>query len=784
MVWSFKRWIARLFWRPPRRLKARRRFRSHWAPGIQTLEIRVLLSGVDPVQHATPMLVPYRTGDGAAPFSTPSPTGYTPTQIRHAYGFDTIAFNSGTVVGDGSNTTIAIVDAFDDPNIANDLHKFDVQFGLPDPIFTKVDQNGGTAYPAPNAGWITEIALDVEWAHAIAPNAAILLVEANTNSFANLLTAVDYARHATGVVAVSMSWGAGDFSSETAFDSYFTSPANHGGVTFVASSGDNGAPPEFPAVSANVVSIGGTTLQLDSAGNWISETGWSGSGGGVSAYVPQPAYQNGIVTQTTTMRANPDVAYDSDPYTGFPVYDSYNNGITNPWGQWGGTSDAAPQWAALIAIADQGRALVGRGSLDGATETLPALYALASGDYHDIISGTSTGAPNYSAGPGYDLVTGRGSPFAAAVVNDLVGPTSTVPDIRVVSATADGRTTFSLSYAIDNVPVTQFDVGIYRSDDTAFGGDTLLSTVTISAAADLSVGMHTKTWTIGSGAGQIALPGAGASDISQDYYLLAVADPTDAIVETDTTSPGLNNVAVFTGVYHAPGGGVFVQGTSGADSVAVSGALNVTVNGHVYSYTPSDVAAVVVRSHAADDSIDASAASISLTAFGGAGNDTLKGGSGADFLICPDNTIHQAFDLVEQRSPRPWLHIAQEVASEARRSQFKRIGVLGTRYLMEGPVYPEKLKAVGLEHRIPGPQARERINQIIMDELVNAQFTPRSLEYFQEVIRTLGDQGCDAVVLGCTEIPLLVTPDSSSLPTLDSTRLLARAAVKIAVGVT
>ena len=156
--------------------------------------------------------------------------------------------------------------------------------------------------------------------------------------------------------------------------------------------------------------------------------------------------------------------------------------------------------------------------------------------------------------------------------------------------------------------------------------------------------------------------------------------------------------------------------------------------------------------------------------------------AGADFLICPDNTIHQAFDLVEHRSPRPWLHIAREVASEARRSHFKRIGVLGTRYLMEGPVYPEKLKAVGLEHRIPGPQAREKINQIIMDELVNAQFTPRSLAYFQDVIRTLGDQGCDAVVLGCTEIPLLVTPDSSSLPTLDSTRLLAKAAVMKAVG--
>jgi len=158
--------------------------------------------------------------------------------------------------------------------------------------------------------------------------------------------------------------------------------------------------------------------------------------------------------------------------------------------------------------------------------------------------------------------------------------------------------------------------------------------------------------------------------------------------------------------------------------------------------------------------------------------------AGADFLICPDNTIHQAFDLVEPKSPRPWLHIAQEVANEARRSHFKRLGVLGTRYLMEGPVYPEKLEAAGLEYSTPDQPARERINQIIFDELVNAEFTPRSLSYFQEIIRTLADQGCDSVVLGCTEIPLLVTPDSSPLPTLDSTRLLAKAAVRKAIGTT
>jgi aspartate racemase len=156
---------------------------------------------------------------------------------------------------------------------------------------------------------------------------------------------------------------------------------------------------------------------------------------------------------------------------------------------------------------------------------------------------------------------------------------------------------------------------------------------------------------------------------------------------------------------------------------------------------------------------------------------------GADFLICPDNTIHQAFDLVEHRSPRPWLHIAREVGRESQRLKFRRLAVLGTKYLMEGPVYREALKSLGVDQRIPGPEQRERINHIIMDELVNAQFLPRSLAYFVELIRALKDEGCDAVVLGCTEIPLLVTPEASPLPTLDSTRLLARAALRKAVEV-
>jgi aspartate racemase len=155
---------------------------------------------------------------------------------------------------------------------------------------------------------------------------------------------------------------------------------------------------------------------------------------------------------------------------------------------------------------------------------------------------------------------------------------------------------------------------------------------------------------------------------------------------------------------------------------------------------------------------------------------------GADFAICPDNTIHQAFDLVVKESPIPWLHIAEEVAAEAKRQNYKCVGVLGTRFLMEVPVYPTKLAAMGIEHRFPEIKDRERINEIIFDELVCGRFHSEARAYFNEVIGRLKNLGCDAVVLGCTEIPLLVTQESSPLPTLDSTRLLARAALKEATG--
>jgi hypothetical protein len=359
----------------------------------------------------------------AVPHSTPGPTGYTPAQVRHAYGFDQINF--GGVVGDGTGQTIAIVDAYDDPTIAGDLVQFDRAFGLPDPAFQKVNQTGGSPPPSASPTWGVEIALDVEWAHAMAPGARILLVEANSNANADLFAAVGYAARQPGVSVVSMSWGTPEYPTEAASDEVFTTPPGHPGVTFLSAPGDDGAPASYPSASPNVVAVGGTTLTLGAGGTWAGESGWAGGAGGPSAYEPQPLGQLGLVPQTAASRTAPDVAYDADPATGFPIYDSYNYPASAPWAQFGGTSAGTPQWAALVAIVNQGRARAGLGSLDGPGQTLPALYQLPAGDFHDITTGTSTGAPRYAAGPGYDLVTGRGSPVANLVVRDLVAYSGT-----------------------------------------------------------------------------------------------------------------------------------------------------------------------------------------------------------------------------------------------------------------------------------------------------------------------------------------------------------------------
>jgi hypothetical protein len=364
-----------------------------------------------------------RGGGGGVQVNT-TVRGYTPSQISHAYGFDQISFSNGTVKGDGSGQTIAIVDAYDDPNVLADLKVFDQQFGIADPpSFTKVGQNGSaTSLPYADAGWSQEIALDVEWAHAMAPGAKILLVEANSDSVRDLMAAVNYARNQPGVSAVSMSWGSDEFRGQTSYDTILTTPQGHSGVTFVASAGDDGSAwgPSWPASSPSVLGVGGTTLRLDSSGNTISETAWNDSGGGESSIEKTPSYQNGV--QSSTFRSAPDVSYDADPNTGFAVYSSVAYQRQSGWSVVGGTSAGTPQWAALVAIANQGRALAGQPALDGATQTLPSLYTLytsgtANASFNDITSGRSSSS--HAAKAGYDDVSGLGTPKANNVVAAL-----------------------------------------------------------------------------------------------------------------------------------------------------------------------------------------------------------------------------------------------------------------------------------------------------------------------------------------------------------------------------
>lgn len=385
-------------------------------------------------------------GDSLQPAQSASPIGLDPATIRHAYGIDVTVF--GAIVGDGSGQTIAIVDAYNAPTIVADLHAFDVQFGLPDPpSFTIISQTGSTVLLPPNAplgGWAVETSLDVEWAHAVAPMADILLVEATSASTYDLFMAVDTARNYPGVSVVSMSWGRAEFSGQRVYDSYFTTPLEHTGVTFIASSGDSGAydlsgnvSVSYPAASPYVLSVGGTYLTTDVDGVYISETGWGdgpssyfsgGSGGGISLYSRQPSYQKGIAEQSRIYRTVPDVSMVADPASGVAVYDSYDNGGATPWAQVGGTSLAAPLWAGVIAMANQGRVLAGQSTLDGPTETLPKLYALPPSYFHDI----TTGDNGYSAGPGYDLVTGLGSPVVDLLAVQLASTTTATMPVRRV----------------------------------------------------------------------------------------------------------------------------------------------------------------------------------------------------------------------------------------------------------------------------------------------------------------------------------------------------------------
>ncbi len=413
--------------------------------------MRALLSTMHPLSY---WIAPggVMTPAGAmTPAGSPGPVAYTPAQVRRAYGFDQATFFGGTIPASGFGQTIAIIGAYDNPNIQNDLSQFDQAFGIGDSSFSKVAADGSTNYPprAPDGKYAAETALDVEWAHALAPAATILLVEANSQRDGDIFQAVDFARKQPGVAVVTISYTEDEFAGETSWDYLFSTPNGHSPVSFVAASGDSGADPQYPAVAPGVLAAGGTTLNLDSQGNWLSEIGWHNSGGGPSLFEPQPPYQNGVVTQQTTRRANPDVAFDADPGTGVAVYDTFNNPAASPWSSMGGTSLSAPAWAAIVAAADQGRGINNLALLDGPNDLLPKIYSLPQDDFHDITVGNN----GYAAGPGYDYVTGRGSPKADLVIPDLASSTLTVNGQVFLDLNGNGNNDGGADPGINNVVV-------------------------------------------------------------------------------------------------------------------------------------------------------------------------------------------------------------------------------------------------------------------------------------------------------------------------------------------
>jgi subtilase family serine protease len=336
-------------------------------------------------------------------------------EMQKVYGLDQLT-------AQGAGATIAIVDAYDSPNAELDLNTFSTLYSLPacttaNGCFTKVSQRGGSDIPARNSGWEVEINLDTQWVHAIAPLAKIILVEADSNNDSDLFIAEAYAASVASVV--SNSWSGGEYPGQSAdWDQYMNQPY----VTYLASSGDSGGFIGYPSTSAKVIAVGGTTLGIGSKANHypvlfpVVETGWSGSGGGCSAYTPSLAFQKPLVPTICKRRAVPDISMDADPNSGVLVQVSLQGGYYRV----GGTSLACPMMAAVVGIANGVRQTGGKLAL---SNTLQHLYdnGMSATYVRDITSGKAGLWPFvWNATVGFDFVTGLGVPVANNLVPYLV----------------------------------------------------------------------------------------------------------------------------------------------------------------------------------------------------------------------------------------------------------------------------------------------------------------------------------------------------------------------------
>ncbi|MEV6262424.1 hypothetical protein AB0M42_16980 [Streptomyces sp. NPDC051784] len=359
-----------------------------------------------PIGRATPSIDIHSSSPATGSVADEVTKGYTPRQIRTRLG----------LTGDGSGQTVAITVAYDYPTAKADLNHFSEHFGLPQTCDTVAEGTDCFDFeqvyatgekPAANTSWAQEAALDIEWVHSVAPKARVVLVEAADASASGLAKAIDVAA-SFHPAAVNNSWGMSEYSEESFYDTH----CKLADSVCTQSTGDFGYPAGYSSTNPYALAIGGTKLVLDSDGNTTSETAWASTGGGLSYFEPRPAYQNGV--QPSAYRATPDVSFVADPNTGVAVYTSATG--TGTWMQVGGTSLSSPIWAGIVAAADQLRAADGRSPLAVAGPTgdtaHAAVYGLGSALRDITAGGNGYCGAECTAGPGYDTVTGLGSPNA------------------------------------------------------------------------------------------------------------------------------------------------------------------------------------------------------------------------------------------------------------------------------------------------------------------------------------------------------------------------------------
>ncbi len=598
-----------------------------------------------------------RSGKQPAPATSSGPSGETPPSLACVYQTASTLASGCPIINSptssepdasGGSNVIAIVDAYDDPTAASDFQTFSQQFGLPygdecgpnknAACFTKVYATG--SQPKANCSWAQEESLDIEWSHAMAPYAQIILVEAASNSNSNLMQAVSVANNLVstcdglcssgGTGEVSMSWGSSEFSTESTFDSYFTTH----GVTYFASSGDSGGQVIWPSASPNVVSAGGTTIGRDSSGSFTGETTWTDAGGGPSSYEAMPGYQQVISDiNTSGMRGTPDLSFDANPASGVSVYDSTSCQGLVGWLVFGGTSVAAPSLSGIVNDAG-----AFDGGWDGGSNSSSVQSNLYSNYGTDTDFSTDPTTCSYtSSTPFYDITTGSAGTYPATACWDFasgIGSDRGLTGFNPPSSTAG----FSLSASPSTLTLTAGSTTSATStiSMTASGG--FSGTVTLSASAPSGSGLTvslsptyisgsgTSTLTVGAGTATagtytVAVTGTSSGFPSSTTDVTVTVSPSSSspTVSSVTLSPssvtgGTSSTGTVTLTAAASSGGAVVSLTSSNTSVAsVPSSVTVSAGSTSASFTVTTSAVTTQTSVTITASYNNSSASATLT---------------------------------------------------------------------------------------------------------------------------------------------------------------------------